>query len=645
MTLSRLSRREVAELAQTVAGKPLPPEVLDHIVAKTDGIPLFVEELTKAILESGLLKESGGRYLLDGPLIAITVPSTLRDSLMARLDRLSSVKEVIQAGAVIGREFSHALLTAVLPVPSTELDATLRKLIASELIFRRGSGNSSTLVFKHALIQDAAYESILKSRRRAIHGRVAETIEKDFPDIAASNPGLVAMHAEQAGNRGKAVDWHIKAGHLAQERSASREAIQHFSRALELVEKESDFPGGVRVELHANLGRLYASLEGFTSETAMTHFLRAQALFPEAQSDETKVQTLVGHSEALLWLGRLDDGLEVAKQILDFANRHDNRVYRMYAMECSSRINTFRGRPRLSLQEARTVIDAYDESQDIRLAFRYGYDPGTWSLQIAAYQCFLLGYLDDAVCYADRAIALARKTGHPYTMTLALAWAGADFGFFIRDADRVLAYAQEGEALGRRHGFSFNAALCTFHRGWAQGQLGAVEEGLTRMTTAREEMLALGVRAILGPRFTAQLAAVHGSIGNADEGLRVLATAPDRAPGAKRIQHAEIFRMEGDLHLALPKPDVLRAETLYREAIATAVEHDHKIWHLRAAVHLARLCVAEGRSAAAEALLRPIYEGFTQGFDLPDLIDAQTLLNAITIGASGASVATFLERK
>ena len=231
LTLARLSRREAASLAEKVTGgKVLPPEVLDQIVAKTDGVPLFVEELTKAVLESGLLRDCGDRYELDGPLPPLAIPSTLQDSLMARLDRLAPVKDVAQIGAAIGREFSHELLAAVSPQPAAELETALEQLVASELVFRRGHPPAATYAFKHALVQDAAYQSILRSRRQQLHASIARALNAHFPDVADGAPELLAAHYEKAGMPDDAVAWFVRAGHRARMLSANKEAVNHLER-------------------------------------------------------------------------------------------------------------------------------------------------------------------------------------------------------------------------------------------------------------------------------------------------------------------------------------------------------------------------------------------------------------------------------
>ena len=245
--MSRLGRRQGADLVARVTGdKPLPAEIVEQIVARTDGVPLFVEELTKTVLESGLLADAGDHYELSGPLPPLAIPTTLHDSLMARLDRLAPVKEVAQIGAVIGREFSHELLAAIADRSEAELGVALDQLVASELVFRRGAPPDATYSFKHALVQDAAYQSLLKSKRQQHHARIAEALEQRFSDLGETQPEVLAQHLTEAGLAARAIPYWRRAGELAAGRSANLEAIAHLSKGLELVEHAARRAGAPR---------------------------------------------------------------------------------------------------------------------------------------------------------------------------------------------------------------------------------------------------------------------------------------------------------------------------------------------------------------------------------------------------------------
>ena len=269
--LNRLARDQASAMILDVAGgKELPAEVSEPIISKTDGVPLFVEELTKMVLELGLLRDAGDRYVTVGPVPQLAIPTTLHDSLMARLDRLGAIKEIAQIGAAIGREFTYRLLAAVAPISGPALQAALEQLTSAELIFRRGVPPDSTYIFKHALLQDVAYASLLRGRRQQLHRRIADALKDQFADLAETQPQLTAHHLAQAGLTEPAIDYLRKAGHRAIERSASVEAIGHVKRALELLQSLPDGPEHKRttLELQVMLGQAMIAGRGYAaSET------------------------------------------------------------------------------------------------------------------------------------------------------------------------------------------------------------------------------------------------------------------------------------------------------------------------------------------------------------------------------------------
>ena len=254
LTLNRLDRPQVEALIRHLAGgKALPAEVVQHIVARTDGVPLFVEELTKMLLESGLLREEGDHYVLTGPLASVAIPATLHDSLMARLDRLAAAKAVAQLGAVLGREFAYALLQALAPLDEATLQARLGQLVAAELLYQRGRPPRATYLFKHALIQEAAYASLLKSTRQQVHQQVAQVLEAQFPEMVETQPELVAQHYTEAGLTEQAMPYWQRAGQQALQRSANLEAIQHLTNGLELLATLPETPARAQQELDLQL--------------------------------------------------------------------------------------------------------------------------------------------------------------------------------------------------------------------------------------------------------------------------------------------------------------------------------------------------------------------------------------------------------
>jgi class 3 adenylate cyclase/tetratricopeptide (TPR) repeat protein len=629
LTLARLSKKETASLAEQVSGKPLPAEVLDQILAKTDGVPLFVEELTKSVLESGLLQDAGDRYTVSGALPPLAIPSTLYDSLMARLDRLAHVKELIQLGAVIGREFTHNLIATLAPVPASQLDAALEQLVVAELVFRRGKVPDAIYAFKHALLQDAAYESILKSRRPQLHANVATALELD-PQIAQSDPGFLALQFERAGLNAKAIEWYIQAAGKANLRSANKEALHHSQRALALLDDASPGDGQLerRIDLYTEIGLIHMVLEGWASRAAMEHLVEAEKLCRDGQQSERRFRTLVGMIQSLEWYGRHSEAKSFAQELVALAEESGNRIHRLFAHQLSGQVSMYEGKFLLALSELDRASALYDDRIDSQLAFQYGYDPALVALWNTAYVQWETGALDQSLASSEDALLLGRRIGHPFSLASSLSWT-IDLSSFMWLPERILQYFKEGMDVTQRFGFSQLLAICSFQHGWALAQDGRYEIAIEEMTHALDQYKALGAAAVIAPRLTAQLASVYGQAGRADEGLLVLHSSPDRVPGRKRVRYAEISRIEGELQLLKTEPEPVLAEQFFQEAIEIAIEDQARAKQLRAVTSLAKLWRMQGKIKEAKELLHPVYDSFTEGFDMPDMKNAKALLESL----------------
>ncbi len=325
-SLARMSRKDTAALAEQVSGKRLPPEVLDQILAKTDGVPLFVEELTKAVLESPLLVDAGDHYRVSGPLPALAIPSSLRDSLMARLDRLEPVKELIQLGAVVGRQFSHKLIATLSSLPAAQLEVALNQLVTSELVFKRGAALDTVYVFKHALVQDAAYESILKSRRQQLHAAVARSLEQDA-QLAQSDPGVLAQHFDRAGLSEPAIEWYVRAALQAKSRFANIEAVRDLERALRLLGAAApdDWQVTQRIDVNTELGMLLMMIEGYHSKRALEHFTEAEKLSRNMDDVARRFRVLTGIIVSFRWR-RLESN-HFCDELIAIAGQTGDRVH------------------------------------------------------------------------------------------------------------------------------------------------------------------------------------------------------------------------------------------------------------------------------------------------------------------------------
>ncbi len=560
LSLARMSRKDTATIAEQVSGKPLPPEVLDQILAKTDGVPLFVEELTKVVLESRLLADAGDHYSVTAPLPPLAIPSSLHDSLMARLDRLGPAKELIQLGAVIGREFSHKLIAALSSLPAPQLEIALNQLVTSELVFKRGTAPNTVYVFKHALVQDAAYESTLRSRRQQLHADIANSLEKDI-QRAQSDPGVLAKHFDRAGLSAKAIQWYMQAALQAKSQFANIEALRYLECALKLLATAQPDDAHVtqRIDVNTEIGMLLMMLEGYHSQRALEYITEAEKLSRNTDDVERRFRMLTGIIVSFRWR-RLESN-HFSEELIAIAKQTGDRVHRIYAHAVRGESLMFAGRYQGALVEFEQVQMLYDERIDAALVFQYGNDPGVLSLVNLAYMQWETGQFDIALSTSERFIRLSHQLGHPYAQGFAYSWT-SDLAYYMWLPDRARRYADLGVEFCRKHGFSLMQALCSFHRGWVRAKEEHYDEAIEQMTHALIRYREGGSAAVFVSRMIAQLASVYGMANRCEEGLRVLESSPDRSPGNRRVRFPEISRIEGELHLNKPDPDPKLAEQL-----------------------------------------------------------------------------------
>src|SRR6516164_4152448 len=446
IALDRLAPAEVETLAERVAGQPLPPEVTAQIVAKTDGVPLFVEELTKTVLESGLLVAGPQGWHLDGPLPPFAIPATLQDSLAARLDRLAPVKEIAQIGAAIGREFSYPLLRAVAGRDEPALRAALAQLEEAELLFRSGAPPDARYTFKHALVQDTAYETLLRSRRQILHRQIADALRGEFAAVAAAEPELVAHHLTQAGLDEPAVEWWSKAGDQALRRSAFKEAAAHLGKAIELADRlaataPSAAPGGNRLRLQTGLGNALMFAKGLTAPETSAAFTHARELASRMEDASERFSVYYG-----LWAGHLNrcepaPTREIAELFLREATARPDRPEAVVAHQISGLTCISFGDFAGAHQHFQKTIELYDQARHADFANRFGHDPRAAAEIWDAVTLWVLGQIDEASRLADRALADAESATHAPTKAHALANA-AVLGLLRCNPEAVAAHGQ-----------------------------------------------------------------------------------------------------------------------------------------------------------------------------------------------------------
>jgi class 3 adenylate cyclase/predicted ATPase len=631
LTMGRLGRRQGADLVARVTGdKPLPAAIVEQIVARTDGVPLFVEELTKAVLESGLLRDAGDRYELSGPLPPLAIPATLHDSLMARLDRLAPVKEVAQIGAVIGREFSHELLAAVTDWTKQQLHAALDELVSSELVFRRGTAPDATYSFKHALVQDAAYQSLLKSKRQHLHGAVAAALRERFPELADSQPELLAYHSTEAGLTDQAIEYWHKAGDRAVERSANIEAIKHFTLGLTLLAGLPNSPDRRRREIamQTAVGAPLLAQKGFAAPEVGEAYSRALELCEQAGETTLLSPVLQGLSSYYIVQAELQLGREMAERCLALAQHYDDPALFLGAHHLLGAILGLMGEASGACDHLHQATALYDPRAHHEIAFRYGADLGVFDRSLCSHFLWQAGYPDQALETAQVALALATEVSHPFSQALALSFA-AMLRQFRRETRAARESAVAAITLCDERGFSYYQAWSTLIHGWSLAQDRQIEEGIARMRRGLEAMQATGAR-LRRPYYLGLLAQAYSKTGNVQEATAHLAEALALVEtSSERWWQAELHRLQGEALLTRTGDSQAQACCCFERAVDISRQHKVRSLELRAATSLARLWRDQGRRVQAHDLLAPIYGWFTEGFDTADLKDARALLDEL----------------
>ena len=639
VALHRLTRPQAAEIVRRVAhGKALPPEVVEQIVAKTDGVPLFVEELTKMVLESTLLQEREERYELTGPLPPLAIPATLHDSLMARLDRLAAVKGLAQLGATLGREFSYTLLQTVSPWDEATLRRGLHQLVEAEFLYQRGVPPQATYLFKHALLQEAAYQSLLRSTRQQHHQHIAQVLETRFPELCETQPELLAHHYTEAGLMTQAIPYWQRAGQRAIQRSANVEAIAHLTRGLDILKTLPDTPERAQQELdvQTTLGPALAVTKGHAAPEVLQAYARARELCQQVGETPQLFQVLRGLWYFYLFRMELQTARDLGEHLLTLAQQVGDPALRLEGHRALANTLNYLGEFDASQAHFAQAIALYDPQQHHAHAFSYGEDPGVVCCAYAAVTLWWLGYPDQALQRSHEALTLAQELAHPYSLGYALFWA-ALLHQFRGEGQLTRKWAEALIALATEHGFALWIAGGTVMRGWALSQRshepGAGqrqgEEGRAQIHQGLAAWGATGAK-VIRPYGLTLLAEASAQVGQCEVGLTLLAEALAviDETGEHRWE-AELHRLTGEFLLARTPDDHAEAEACFQQALDIARHQQAKSWELRAAMSLACLWQQQGKRAEAQALLAPIYDWFTEGFDTADLQEAKALLEVL----------------
>ncbi len=634
MTLNHLSHTQVEQIVTCVTdGKTLPKEVLTQIVEKTDGVPLFVEELTKAIVESGQLTAVDGHYELTGALSTLAIPATLQDSLMARLDRLVTAKAVAQYAAVIGRGFAYDLLQTVSQLDAATLQRELGRLVEAEIVYQRGLPPQSTYVFKHALIRDSAYESLLKSTRQQYHQRITHVLEAQFPETAEAQPELLAYHYTEAGLIEQAIGYWHKAGQKAIERSAHVEAIAHLRQGLALLQTLPETPARTQREVNMSiaLGASLMATKGYAAPEVGETYTRARQLCQSLDDPRQLFPVLRGLWRYYVMRAELQTAHALSEQLLDVAQQAQDP-----AMLVAAHLplgNTLY--PLGAVASAHTHfaqgIALYDSQQHRAAAFMYGEDLGVYCRSFSASTLWCLGYPDQALARSQEALTLAQQVAHPFSLSAVLSHA-ASFHQLRREGYAAQECAEASIHLAMEQGFPLYTARGAVSRGWALVQQGQTKEGIEQINQGLRAHRATGAE-LQRPYFLALLAEAHGTIGQPETGLTMLTEALALVDTTgERWYEPELHRLKGELLLQQHADNQAEAEACFHHALAIARNQQAKSLELRAATSLTRLWQQQGKIQEAHDLLAPIYTWFTEGFDTADLQEAKALIDELEDG-------------
>jgi TolB-like protein/class 3 adenylate cyclase/predicted ATPase len=629
MGLNRLDRHDRTVLVKQIAGgKSLPNEVIAQIAERTDGVPLFIEELTRSVLESGLLREEADRWVLNSSLPPFAIPTTLHASLLARLDRLAGVRHVAQIGAAIGRQFPYALLHAISRLPDDELQVALQRLVTSELVFQRGTPPEAVYTFKHVLVQDAAHGSLLRPARRQLHAEIAAALELDSPELIETQPELLAQHFTEAGLVEKSVDYWYKAGQRSASRSAMAEAAAQLQKGLDQLSLLPDAPQRQwrELEFWSALGTVLRAAIGMAAAETGEAYVRAIQLWEQLGGPAEFLPILYGQAYFHTFRAEFDLAQCRAETLLRLSRARDDKVGIFLGHLASSQALVLTGRFSLARSHLEAAFGIYDPAFHGALAHEIGIDPRGLAETYLAIVLFCLGYPEQALARIDAAVAAVRRLADPPSLADCLANACALL-VLARGLSALAARTDELEAIAAEHGFSYWRASVVFFRGWIKVNKGGVSEGIGLLHSGAAALRAAGVVAWLPPLVgvLAEGCEIAGQIDRAlahlDDGLQIV----DRT-GAGWFA-AELNRLKGQLLLRQGHTDA--AEELYRTALGIARQQQAKLWELRAATSLARLRRDQGRHGEARDLLAPVYGWFTEGFDTPDLKEAKAMLTEL----------------
>jgi class 3 adenylate cyclase/predicted ATPase len=637
LTLNRLARRDIHFLIEGILGnRSLPAGIRQDIIERTDGIPLFVEEVTKAVLDAAGESEAQ-RAFAGAPTPVVAVPASLQASLMSRLDRLGPAKDVAQVGAAIGREFPHMLLAALVRKPEAELDSDLDRLIAAGLLFRQGTPPDASYLFKHALVQDAAYGTLLREPRRVLHARIAEILESQFAEIAESQPELLARHYTKADLIEKSARLWGKAGQRSQERSALVEAAEQLSQALAQIATLPSRPDLRREQIILQVALLNTLMhvKGYGAPETKAAVAQVRALIEQAErlGEPPDDSSLLLSALFGQWIVNFisfngDVARELAARFLALGEKEGTAVPLLIGHRTMASTLAFMGDLVGARAHYNEALALYRPAEHRRLMTRFGQDLRVTCLAFRSMALWLLGYPEAALKDADCALMEARQIEHAATLMFTL-----NFPILINtycgNYDAANERLKELVVLAEEKGAPFRKAEGVLRRGYVLTLTGEATKAVEIVTSGIDLWRSAG-STIFTPEHEFMLAIAHTDLGQFDDAWRCIGEAMTAMQATKeRWCEAEAHRVAGEIALKSPQRDVAKAQAYFEHSLTVARAQQAKSWELRAAMSMARLLSDQGKRQMARDLLAPIYDWFTEGFDTSDLRKAKALLGEL----------------
>ena len=624
LSLNRLGREQISGIIRgATRGKALPAELLDELVEKTDGVPLFIEELTKTVIESGALAETADAWILEDPRRQLTIPTSLHDSLMARLDKHSHIKDVAQTAACIGREFELSLLASISPLSATDLSNSLEQLIAAELVFRRGSPPNASYTFKHALVRDAAYESLLKTVRQESHSKILLALGKT--DAAAE---LMAYHAEFAGETEQAIDWWQKAGDIAFERPAYDECIGHLAAAIRLVEQmgEVDFWVKKELGLQVQLAQVSIAKHGYNSKMAAQAYKRALRLTETLEETHLKFPVLYGWWVIHFILAEHEVVLRVSSQVLELAEAQAESTPRLIGNRMVGVTQLMLGNLDEAKHRLESAVRIYDPTQHSALASHLVQEPGTSIYCPMSWLLWIQGYPDQAGKFSDKALSMSTDSAHINTICYASSHV-AIYALLCGDTELVKSGGDVVDDLSNKHGLVLWRLFAEIILGLASVSEGDAS-GIARFQQGIESYIDSGARRYV-PMFLTTFAARLLQLDRVEEAHQVTQKARQiLQKNGERLIEPELLRVEGDIYWR--KSDMANARRCYEQALDTARKHKAHSWELRISTSFAEFLNDQGEGQRGKDLLESAHDWFSEGFQSADLIEAGSLLKRLS---------------